>query len=52
MDLSGKTMLEQQLENGTTEATLSVQNIPNGIYLIGLRLGGEEQVVQKLAIIR
>jgi hypothetical protein len=52
MDLSGRTLLEQSLENSAATTKFYTQGIPNGIYLVGIRLVGRTQAVQKLAIIR
>ncbi len=52
MDLSGRTILTQQMESGTPENKLSIQAVPDGLYLVCLKIGTRVAGVHKLVILR
>lgn len=52
MDLSGRVLFSQQLENGALENKLSIQAVPDGLYLVCLKTGARMAGVQKLVILR
>ncbi len=52
LDAAGLARLTQKIEHGDKETTLSIQNLPNGVYWVSLKPDGHATSVQKLVILR
>jgi len=45
--LSGKTVMEQDIDTQTTDLNIAVDNLPAGMYLIRLNLGGDTYLTER-----